>query len=566
MMTLAVVIEPALIALGYAALILPGLILGSIPFVFCYSLAITILLLILRPAGRLRWVIAPLLVASAALYMPHRFNQATYSKVEAMTQDDTDVTEPIEFGDSIALITAPLPAYRTPDQANRCDRLCQRLLYNGAAKRVMVGYYRELDPETLPATPITAYYIEKRNACPSGLKTTYAVSRRIAAGECLMSEETTIGKAESLYITEQLAPPEHTASARFYGLEIAAVSARRKRILTKADGGYRTLFQRTETKAEPLIQPLLFGGVANHGLAMQVGFLRREIVRNDFRKFRNADEPRIFGAAAAAVENPRDEASTAEMAFIRKALSSDGSEKQAGHDRFAHYLGSFDPNQKKTPIQADIDLVTMALKDPRVTAFRDLWSFNKRLAPVPDELVRAMAERILNTPGQNDVVERLSKAIGDLPRGKAAVVSAQLEKIFQNEKLRHLAPGAVSRLGDGNPRAGKYYLPAIEAWQAYIARKGNERHEVPTGSLIGVCLMGERASEARDVLFRIAGDIKDKVRPPYLLVIDALLNMGAEDDLRWELGQKAFWSQIEAAIGDRRHAAETNRVFCGRNN
>lgn len=550
-------VSPQLIVLGYFLLFLPGVILDATPSVFSYSLFLTGLLHILRPLGKVRWGLAPLVLACAGILIPYAGNLETSKKIQELTNDDIDVANPIRVGRTIALVKSAFGGHLRNDSA-RCDSLCQRLLYDGLAERVLVGAYQKYDNRefgiypTFADLPATAYFIKPRDVCPSGPETLSTVSQRVAGGDCLVSEEANLAEAETVYITEQLERPRRYALGDRYNPGVAAVSATRKRIIEKTEDGYTTLYQKTEAKAEPLIYPLLFAGIwhGDSSLNLSLGFLREDVVLNDLRYFRRDEEPRIFGVIPAAVKPPATKAGKDARALVLKALRSEGPEKQAGHDFFKHYLAAFSPrDQDLTPSKEDIDVVILALMDERITAgFRGLWSFNRKLESVPDALVEAMANRILSTPDQRDVVESLAAVIGDLPEGKAAGISGQILEMSQLESLSHFAWKAIARLGDGDPRAAEHYLAALQAWRGKKPPiSGQVGFDTPKGPLVGLCRMGEKARGVKDDLLRILKFTNDTRLSQF--IIEALLNMGAEADLRREFEQKEErWPQIANAI------------------
>lgn len=581
LLTAIVFLNPRVIIMGLLLGVVPGLIFYIAPSLFFYSLILTGLIFLLRPVGKLRWGLAPLILACVGFFIPYSANQATFDKVREFTKDDIDVTGPIELGGSIAFIRS---SNSTRNDDRECDRLCLRLLYNGAVERVLVGGHVKRNEDDFVGShsaenfPTTAYFIEARNSCPPGPKRPSAVNQRILLGDCLMSEEATIADAEIIYVTEPVTGPRTFALVASRKLDDAAVFAKRTRIIKKAEDRLQTLYQKTETTSEPLLYPLLLGGIG-HGSGggisssnpqMTIGFLRDDVVQNDLRRIKFTDDRRIFGVFADPVKVPLDEAETEVRALILKALLSKEPEKQIGHDFFPHYLASFTgrnldrtPGQDLTPTQEDIDLVVLALKDERITStFTVLRDFNKKLEPIPDELIEAMANRLLNTPDQKDMVWTLSASIGALPEGRAAIISDQILAMFQHAELGPMAWPAVARLGDGDPDAAQRYVSAFWTW--YRINKTNRavtRQDLPRGPLIGLCLMKEKAYSVRDELLEILRHIdNERISDP---IIKVLVNMGAVSDLKREYKGTDRWSQISTAIWKKKSNENNTPKFCG---
>ncbi len=306
LLTAIVFLEPTAIIMGLFLGVVPGLILYVAPSIFLYSILLTALIFLLRPVGKLRWALAPLILACVGFYIPYSANQATFNKVRELTKDDIDVASPIELGSSIALIRSSNP-FR--NDHGECKSLCLRLLYNGAVERVLVGTHSKRiedasvgwhDAENFP---LTAYFIETRDTCPPGPKRPSTVNQRILLGECLMSEQATIADAETIYVTEPVTGPRTFALVASRKLGDAAVFAKRTRVIRKTEDRLQTLFQKTETTAEPLFYPVLFGvighgsgaGISGSNAQTTLGFLRDDVVQNDLQRFKWADERRIFG-------------------------------------------------------------------------------------------------------------------------------------------------------------------------------------------------------------------------------------------------------------------------------
>lgn len=561
-LTTLVLIQPDFIVLGYLLLVIPGLILNFAPSVFFYSLVITILVFLLRPVGRVRFWLSPALVAVVSFSIPFTFNQPTFDKARELTQNDVEVTNPIEITGTLALLKAARYG-----QGRECNSLCLRLLYDGRAERVLVGHYRSRDGDSFTDPDVTAYFLEKRDFCPAAPVVLDTVSQRMASGDCLVSDEAKLEDAEVLYVTgpvSQAASHGRYVLTHRFRIEVAAVSAVRKQIIQKTEAGYETLYQKTQTTAEPLSYPLFLGGIMHGGgsLDISLGFLRDREVTNSLQHFEREDELRIFGVKLDSVATPVKETAEDARALVLRALSHDGPDVQAGHDFFRHYLESFSHRKQDwTPVQADVEVVLKALKDERITnGFWGLGTFYRKLDSPPDALIEAMVDRILNQPEQKYVVEALSKVIGGLPEGKAAVISAQLLEILENEQLNRAAWRAVARLGDGDPRAVEHYLSKLQAWRGGDTPMSRQiQFETWRGSLVGLCRLGRNALAAKEDLLKILRR-DDNVQVTWL-VIEALINMGVSKGLKEEFQETQLWPVISHSIlNAKRHASGSPEI------
>ena len=565
LMTLLAVLYPDSIVFGLFFGVVGGVLLMVAPSFFVYGLLFTLLLTLLRRFGKKRLILAPAILIGGGLAASYFLNQGTYEKLEALTADDKDMVGSVGVRKSVAILTAPVPyRQRTRKEAPACVELCQRLLYNGAAERVLIGYIREADRGNFTNVRIKAYYVENRDVCPAVRGTLEAVSLRMAAGECLLSEESAVGEADIVYLTERIIARRNFEYYDRHDLTIVAVSARRKSILEKTAGGYQSLFRKTEIHAQPLFYPLLFSAVFRQkgggDIVTGTGFIRSRLFLNNLENFAGDEEPRIFAQAAREVKKPRPAKSDVERRLILKALQNKDEQRQAGHDVFSHYLESFANEKDEQPDAEDVSLVIEALQDQRITDFDRIWAFIQKLESVSDEMIVAMADRILKSSGQRFVVKSLSREIGRLPDGRAAIVSPQILQMLQDSKLRTLASDAVSRLGDGEARAAEYYASDIEAWRLRAIESYVYRREPPRGALIGLCRMGERAAGAKEPLFRLLETLNDRFPPD--LILRALLAMGFERELRSKYRSHDHWTWVEGTIESWHHAKKSGWELC----
>src|SRR3546814_15494145 len=101
--------EPSVIWAGYWFFFFPGLILFIAPSWFFYSTALAFVAFLLRDLGRMRWLVAILLLALPAFSIPYIANRGTFHQAEEFIKDDTDVSSPIELSRSTALANSVFP-------------------------------------------------------------------------------------------------------------------------------------------------------------------------------------------------------------------------------------------------------------------------------------------------------------------------------------------------------------------------------------------------------------------------------------------------------------------------
>lgn len=168
------------------SIIIPPLffLLSLLPALYFYGLLFAGTSNAFAARGNLRWVIATGIVIVTAFGIPLAYNQTLHHQVDAILAEDINIDAPLSF-ETISLVL------HNPAFPSGCDTLCQKLLYNGKAKTVIV---RRIFPQRKKRTKRqpqdTAFHVEKRENCSVKGKEYMLknVSLRIAAGECLIGE------------------------------------------------------------------------------------------------------------------------------------------------------------------------------------------------------------------------------------------------------------------------------------------------------------------------------------------------------------------------------------------
>ncbi len=565
LITAAVCMNPELVIMGFVFFIVPGYILFFTPPVFLYVTSLLIISCVTRRIGMGGLVVPLLIVAAIVMGTPYTLNQDTYHQTQGLIADDIDIQQPIVLGDSIAFIVAPPRGYNARDPV-KCSAQCQKLLYNGAVKNVMIGKLPAFNVDDVATYNVKSFFIEKKDECLGNIKAIDPVNRRIASGECLVSQTVSLANADMIHVHQIIR--EDRLKSDLY-LKANTIKAKRNRILERTGIRYKTVYQKTEVQAKPLSYPLIFGVIPKYGLDMDIGFVRTNLVINDFGKISKDETNKIFGDALRIPSEPTVELGkkTDTKSLIKEAFASTGNKKTAGHDLFEQYLRELF-EKKITPTDEDIELVITALKDDRAGGWFYLSRFVGSLdGNVPSSLIQELANRLVRN---KSLVT--SNAIRFLPDGMASEIYPQLLIAFKDNDLRNKAWGAISRLGDGKKEALSLYVSVLEEWGVAInssnrnTRKMADRHlsKVTTGALIGLCRMGREAAPAKEALFSVVRPDRPQLTIS-MLAVDALIEIGAVNEMKEKYdSNEQLWQEIQRAVAQRDRAIKKNRRFCGK--
>lgn len=321
---------PQLAFFGFMLGIIPGIFLSLAPALFVYSIAWWCARALLFAAA-LRFgfdrerkfassafgILAAAVIALPAVLLPMNINAATEKKSAELRADDQENPGPI----ALPPIVAVLLASGTSESASRksfldCETLCQRLLYNKAASRVIIAETpRPFDANAAPR-PAAEYRVEKQEQCPKPAlshreirwpvdrkaHTSSRVRARIAAGECLIREA---GNIETARLTITYRELKHGPGYlnHPWALWLDTVQATRLEIVD-ADG--KLLYRRTEVKTDPLITPLITSIAAGLLTTVTYAGLARSHTEDSPIGPNGRDVlPALLGAAARPPEPPQ---------------------------------------------------------------------------------------------------------------------------------------------------------------------------------------------------------------------------------------------------------------------
>jgi hypothetical protein len=280
-----VIIFPGLAVVGYVMGIFPGIVLGAAPSLLIYLVAwwalrwATIRLLIgigVKQLRSLRLAVnlsAAGFVIAVTVIVPTECNRPLDRATAEYQTTDIVPLQPLALAGVIAVIQ---PDYHFSRKLV-CDTLCQHLLFEASATRVIHVAHRPDAPR------VTSYRIERRSECPppalaQGPPLKFIdreppaeqfkrFHRRIAAGECLIEEP---GRVEDADVTIQLRSLYHGAGKFSTPWRLMRDIAEVRRLeIVAADN--RVLYRRTEVTTDRLMTPLF--SIAAGGLLTSVSYV-----------------------------------------------------------------------------------------------------------------------------------------------------------------------------------------------------------------------------------------------------------------------------------------------------
>lgn len=462
---------PDLIVLGYIFLILPGVILSLMPTFFLYLVVFSAVWFGLRGRGvPLASVAGGLAVGLVAVGLPQYFNlQTSQWLVEA---ESRELVPQEKIGGTHGLIVIEKPK-KTLGRRD-CDELCQLLLYNDVAKKVMI---RSLEEEPVAKKSKNSgpmvYWIARENCMVDAelmrrLKESHgyrwssgegaqevarAVRVRIAGEECLMGEEaeSAPGDLRIRWVDETLGTME--SALRLWpgvpwmkGVELRV--------------GERVVGRETVRGAAPLRVPLFLDPISS-GMGFRgwrwgrksdyfdeqklnrLAMLRR-LTSLDLEPLRGLDQTSVRRRLDAALDEPGgSNAAFALVGDYYKLLREEGFEV------------------------GDRERLARLILDGRVDDFSYFdWSEKQRTG-VGERIRNAMLQRMLSEQAVEKklVTGRLDALAGRLSKGTFAGEVPLLDELLANGKTRRWYPNVVKRLADQGRAGGEKLVRIVEeAW------------------------------------------------------------------------------------------------------
>jgi hypothetical protein len=306
---------PDIVLVGFALLVIPGLVLWAVPPTLVYAATAT---LVFRGLARspkwCRVVGATLAVGTLAIAPPLIVNSRTESRAESWTSGDIPLTGNTAPTNTIALLLPAILEDTVDGKATTaCEELCQRLLYNRAFERVIVGLVGEGASLEFPRqSDLVAYHVERRESCPvASLGSSWlgdfessgkAVSARIAVGQCLIKDIASLDDAQWILVHRMVYKLRWREASSGWSLTPIIYGVKRLELFARSNAGLQEVLRRTEVATSKLAIPFVMGATEFHfpfpastGLWRKVEFVNKYSLGEQGRL--------IFGNGAKPIRN-----------------------------------------------------------------------------------------------------------------------------------------------------------------------------------------------------------------------------------------------------------------------
>jgi hypothetical protein len=413
-----------------------------------------------------------------------------------------------------------LPAVRSlaivaANDERGCRSLCQRLLYNNSVERVLLPTSTPRPPpETLSNVKATAYWIERRPECPATTAvpdTSYLVTEqrgtmtvgsyvdiaaitkaRIAAGDCLMSEDATLGDAELVVVEQRIKSGKADLEAPF-DLFLDTMTVQRLSVLGRDGPALAPRWQRTSVKWSPIATPFFFGVAHDGGIGLRLALGRVTRQEGAFEldtvleqqmklKVRVPPGPAPEQAREMLVAALRDPAASAGLALAKP------------------YVTRLE--QQKSIDAADFAVLRLLVADDRIREdIARLPSY--RLGPEAEVLARPLAQRLLAAdPGrEREYIAGIAGIIANMPPGTMASAAAELDAVAHDATRYPIAWKALARLADTGPASGPRLVEIFAAASGDLPQRDQSAVDrlvnAAIGAAQGLCLLGPDGAAAR---------------------------------------------------------------------
>jgi|GEM_PF-5304774 len=279
-LALLTIVFPPIIILGYFLFIAPGIILTMSPTVAVY------LVLIIALDEVLRFLKVPLplllsfvLVIGTGCLIPYQLNKPILKQVKEFASQDMPLQEELEIPDTIAIYSKSYGRYGT-----LCNSLCQRLLFNNAAKNVLVLTNPDV-ANRFSKQLWRAYSIQQgKNCSMEDIPKNAArinVKNRIASGECIVQSSASLSDVNLYFIQNKIS--QNKDYQDYTNLKRRVIFANYIELFKNNGENPERTYRYTKITAQPFAYPLSFGPILGAGggnMSLNFGFFHTSKVIN----------------------------------------------------------------------------------------------------------------------------------------------------------------------------------------------------------------------------------------------------------------------------------------------
>jgi hypothetical protein len=191
------IMMPELAVMGLFLFLLPGIVLWFSPTVFIYA-CLSNVLKKLFSARRLPYpsILSIVVALSIGCAISAYLNIPVYNKINKLLSNDTVLQGKLELPETIAIFS----------ESTSCGYLCQKFLYNGAVKQVLLDNSDFKSSDDAINRTMVSYRIKQGEGCQEDYLVSdkgedfaiHNVRLRISSGECLVKLEAKLIDADMI--------------------------------------------------------------------------------------------------------------------------------------------------------------------------------------------------------------------------------------------------------------------------------------------------------------------------------------------------------------------------------
>jgi len=545
---------PSIIYIGIGLLVVPGILIWLTPPAFMYGSIAALSWIGLRGLPRPARLVG---VASAltllAVGPPLVINSLTEDVVREWTRADIPLARQYASGDVIAFVM-PMSDEAGIGRAGSidCEELCQRLLFNGAFRRVLValsGEGPELDLSA--AADVAAYRIERAANCAvpqttespgfvggwgnsmADYESHRQVLSRIAAGDCLVREWAKLGDAELILAQRLVHRIERSQSPSRWSLAPIIFSVNRIELVEQAGDRRDAVFRLTQVASHRVDAPFIVGITDMHWPFAAGSGIRRSV--EWVNRFDVGDQSRlIFGTAVRPVVH-RIEDGAAER-IMAGALADPALPFGDARFRLADRILKWIARKPEVTVE-DVDLVQAIIRDRRFGTYSIPGPVFQALGRAAEPLIDDVVDRLFSTelPREREAVDRIAWTIFNMPPQALARSTARLEELTRMPGRRGVAYVAIARLADGGTAEAPFLGRLVEGYKQWsVSKPGDDERKTALGALMALCRLGQDGLSQKQVVVDLLEEAKrpgSTAGPLMHAAMPVLWRMGADNEV-----------------------------------